>query len=193
MPTTDNPKSKPLLILLVSWAVAITALAALPVGEPPEVVSAAAASKAVIFQEEEQERQSILELRANPPTTTTAPPPTTTTTHYHPPTPKPQPKPQPASQPAPQAPVSSNAAGDPNSDASWDRLAQCESGGNWAISTGNGYYGGLQFSLSSWRGVGGQGYPHENSRAEQIHRGRLLYNQGGWDHWPGCTRKFGWR
>lgn len=50
----------------------------------------------------------------------------------------------------------------------WDRLAQCESGGNWSINTGNGYYGGLQFSLGTWRAFGGSGYPHENSKAEQI-------------------------
>ena len=46
----------------------------------------------------------------------------------------------------------------------WDRLAQCESGGNWSINTGNGYYGGLQFSLSTWRAYGGDGYPHQASR-----------------------------
>jgi uncharacterized protein YabE (DUF348 family) len=43
----------------------------------------------------------------------------------------------------------------------WDRLAQCESGGNWAINTGNGYYGGLQFSLGTWRSYGGPGYLHQ--------------------------------
>ena len=42
----------------------------------------------------------------------------------------------------------------------WDQLAQCESGGNWAINTGNGYYGGLQFSLGTWQSYGGPGYPH---------------------------------
>lgn len=83
--------------------------------------------------------------------------------------------------------------GDPNDMASWERLAQCESGGNWAINTGNGYYGGIQFSLASWRGVGGQGYPHQASKAEQIRRGQMLYSSGGWGHWPGCTHSFGWR
>ena len=66
----------------------------------------------------------------------------------------------------------------------WDRLAECEAGGNWAINTGNGYYGGLQFSLSSWRAVGGTGRPHEHSRAEQIHRGELLRDRQGWGAWP---------
>ena len=41
----------------------------------------------------------------------------------------------------------------------WDRLAQCESGGNWAINTGNGYYGGLQFNLGTWQAYGGSGLP----------------------------------
>jgi hypothetical protein len=95
--------------------------------------------------------------------------------------------------PQPQPHYSGGGSGDPNDMASWDRLAQCEAGGNWSINTGNGYYGGLQFSLSSWRGVGGTGYPHEHSRAEQIRRGQLLWQQGGWQHWPACTRSFGWR
>src|SRR5690606_36407752 len=50
----------------------------------------------------------------------------------------------------------------------WDWIAKCESGGNWSINTGNGYYGGLQFSLATWRSVGGPGYPHEQSKATQI-------------------------
>jgi resuscitation-promoting factor RpfB len=75
----------------------------------------------------------------------------------------------------------------------WDRLAQCESGGNWAINTGNGYYGGLQFSLSSWRAVGGTGYPHEHSRETQIAMGERLRASGGWGHWPACSRKLGLR
>jgi len=75
----------------------------------------------------------------------------------------------------------------------WDDLADCESGGDWSIATGNGYYGGLQFSLSSWRAVGGSGYPHENSRAEQIHRAELLLEQQGWGAWPACSRQLGLR
>ena len=77
--------------------------------------------------------------------------------------------------------------------ATWDALAQCESGGNWAINTGNGYYGGLQFSLSSWRAVGGSGYPHQASKAEQIRRAEILLSRQGWGAWPACTRKLGWR
>lgn len=73
----------------------------------------------------------------------------------------------------------------------WDRLAKCESGGNWAINSGNGYYGGIQFSLSSWRGVGGTGYPHQHSRETQIAMGERLRAHGGWGHWPGCARRLG--
>jgi hypothetical protein len=75
----------------------------------------------------------------------------------------------------------------------WDDLAQCESGGNWAINTGNGYYGGLQFSLSSWRWVGGSGYPHHHTREEQIYRAEILLSRQGWNAWPACSRKLGYR
>ena len=75
----------------------------------------------------------------------------------------------------------------------WDRLAQCESGGRWNLSTGNGYYGGIQFSLASWRGVGGTGYPHQHSRETQIAMGERLRRNGGWGHWPACSRKLGLR
>ncbi len=75
----------------------------------------------------------------------------------------------------------------------WDRLAQCEAGGNWSINTGNGYYGGLQFSLGSWQAVGGTGYPHQNSRAEQILRAEKLLAIQGWGAWPACSLKLGLR
>ena len=73
----------------------------------------------------------------------------------------------------------------------WDRLAACESGGNWSINTGNGYYGGLQFTLATWRAVGGSGYPHQNSREEQIKRGQILQSRSGWGQWPQCAAKLG--
>ncbi|MCW2665071.1 MAG: Transglycosylase domain protein [Frankiales bacterium] len=79
----------------------------------------------------------------------------------------------------------------PNSE--WDRLAQCEAGGNWSINTGNGYYGGLQFNLSTWRSVGGSGRPDQASRSEQIRRGNLLHDSRGWSPWPSCSRKLGLR
>lgn len=75
----------------------------------------------------------------------------------------------------------------------WDRLAACEAGGNWAINTGNGYYGGLQFSLSSWRAVGGSGLPSSASREEQIARGKILQARSGWGAWPACSAKLGLR
>ena len=75
----------------------------------------------------------------------------------------------------------------------WDRLAQCESGGNWSINTGNGYFGGLQFSLSTWRNMGGTGYPHQNSREEQIRVAERTLDAGGWGQWPACSRKLGLR
>ncbi|MDT0203756.1 transglycosylase family protein [Nocardioides sp. AE5] len=78
-------------------------------------------------------------------------------------------------------------------DTVWDQLAKCESGGNWAINTGNGYYGGLQFSASTWRSVGGTGLPHQHSREEQIKRGKILQQRAGWGQWPACTRKLGLR
>ena len=75
----------------------------------------------------------------------------------------------------------------------WDRLAQCEAGGNWYINTGNGYYGGLQFSASSWRAVGGTGLPHQNSREVQIQMGERLQAAQGWGAWPSCSRQLGLR
>lgn len=104
------------------------------------------------------------------PTTTVAPPPPAPTT-TRPPAPS---------------------AGDPNDPATWDNLAQCEASGNWAMNSGNGYYGGLQFSLGSWSSVGGGGYPHQATKAEQINRGRILLAQGGWGQWPSCARALGY-
>ncbi len=75
----------------------------------------------------------------------------------------------------------------------WDKLAECESGGNWSINTGNGYYGGLQFSLSTWRAYGGSGYPHQASREEQIRIAKKLQAAAGWGSWPACSSKLGLR
>ena len=72
--------------------------------------------------------------------------------------------------------------------AMWDRIAKCESGGNWSINTGNGYYGGLQFNLATWRSVKGTdfaAYPHQASRAEQITVANRLYALRGLQPW-GC-------
>ena len=83
--------------------------------------------------------------------------------------------------------------GRPRGNTVWDSLAQCESGGNWAINTGNGYYGGLQFSASTWHSVGGTGLPHQHSREEQIRRGQILQSRAGWGQWPHCSAQLGLR
>jgi uncharacterized protein YabE (DUF348 family) len=92
---------------------------------------------------------------------------------------------EPAPEPAPAANYASGGT-------VWDRLAQCESGGNWAINTGNGYYGGLQFNLSTWRSYGGTGYPHQQSREAQIAVAtRLRDANGGYGAWPHCSQQLG--
>jgi LysM repeat protein len=75
----------------------------------------------------------------------------------------------------------------------WDRLAQCESGGNWSTNTGNGFYGGLQFTQSSWSAAGGGGSPQHASRSEQIRVAQNLQKMQGWGAWPTCSRKVGLR
>jgi hypothetical protein len=77
---------------------------------------------------------------------------------------------------------------------SWNRLAQCESGGNWHINTGNGYYGGLQFSPSTWRGFGGGHFAssaHRASRRAQIAVAQRVLRGQGWGAWPSCTSQLG--
>jgi uncharacterized protein YabE (DUF348 family) len=72
----------------------------------------------------------------------------------------------------------------------WDRIAACESGGNWAANTGNGYYGGLQFNLGTWRSYGGSGRPDQNSRAAQIAVAeRVRAAEGGYGAWPVCGKQ----
>jgi uncharacterized protein YabE (DUF348 family) len=74
----------------------------------------------------------------------------------------------------------------------WDQLAQCESGGNWATNTGNGYYGGLQFNVGTWQSYGGTGLPSENSRETQIAVAtRLRDATGGYGSWPACAASLG--
>ncbi len=75
----------------------------------------------------------------------------------------------------------------------WDRLAQCEAGGNWAANTGNGYYGGLQFNEGTWHAYGGQGLPHQNSREQQIAIAQKMVdrNGGSYGAWPHCSSVLG--
>ena len=86
----------------------------------------------------------------------------------------------------PMATASSAAAGT----GPWDRLAGCESGGNWSINTGNGYYGGLQFADGTWDGWGGERYAGRAdlaTRAEQIVIAAKLVENSGWRSWPACS------
>jgi uncharacterized protein YabE (DUF348 family) len=74
----------------------------------------------------------------------------------------------------------------------WDALAQCESGGNWAINTGNGYYGGLQFNVGTWQAYGGSGLPSSASRETQIAIATKVRDaSGGYGAWPACARSLG--
>jgi Transglycosylase-like domain len=92
--------------------------------------------------------------------------------------------------PTPAAPSAATYSGD----SVWDDLARCESGGNWAINTGNGYYGGLQFSLGTWNGYGGAEfaeYPHQATREQQIVVAERLRAARGYAPWPACRAKLG--
>ncbi|MFW0792158.1 transglycosylase family protein [Gordonia sp. CPCC 205333] len=68
----------------------------------------------------------------------------------------------------------------------WDAVAQCESGGNWSTNTGNGYYGGLQFSQSTWEANGGSGSAANASREEQIRVAENVLSTQGAGAWPVC-------
>ncbi|WP_031162375.1 transglycosylase family protein [Streptomyces durhamensis] len=76
----------------------------------------------------------------------------------------------------------------------WDRIAQCESGGNWHINTGNGYYGGLQFSAGTWRAYGGTAYAptaDQASQGAQIAVATKVQHAQGWGAWPVCSARAG--
>ncbi|MBZ9644169.1 transglycosylase family protein [Streptomyces sp. PSKA30] len=76
----------------------------------------------------------------------------------------------------------------------WDRIAQCESGGNWHINTGNGYYGGLQFSADTWRAYGGTAYAptaDQASKEQQIAVATKVQRAQGWGAWPTCSVRAG--
>lgn len=74
----------------------------------------------------------------------------------------------------------------------WDAMAQCESGGNWAANTGNGFYGGLQFTPATWAANGGVGSPAAASREEQIRVARNVMATQGPAAWPVCGGPIGW-
>ncbi|MVU83033.1 DUF348 domain-containing protein [Nocardia sp. ET3-3] len=78
--------------------------------------------------------------------------------------------------------------------ATWDALAKCESGGNWAINTGNGFYGGIQFDQNTWERQGGTRYaPRADlaTREEQIAIAAVTQSRQGWGAWPACTSRLG--
>lgn len=113
----------------------------------------------------------------------------------------PPPPPAPDAPPPPPAPVGfdPNVPPPPAPDApppprkaysvDWDAIAQCESGGNWGISTGNGFSGGLQFTPSTWRANGGSGSPANASREEQIRVAENVLHTQGIGAWPVCGRR----
>jgi hypothetical protein len=78
----------------------------------------------------------------------------------------------------------------------WDRLAHCESSGNWRANTGNGYYGGLQFSHRTWTAFGGGAYAstaNNATRLQQIAIAEKVRHAQGWKAWPACSRRAGVR
>ena len=82
--------------------------------------------------------------------------------------------------------LSGPASADPSAN-DWYQLRMCESTNRYTINTGNGYYGAYQFDLSTWRSVGGSGYPNESSAEEQDYRALILYRQRGWSPWTCAT------
>ena len=109
----------------------------------------------------------------------------------------PAPSGSPDAAPAPDAPPPADEAPAPEPakapvkaySVNWDAIAACESGGNWAISTGNGYSGGLQFTPSTWRANGGSGSPNGASRDEQIRVAENVLHSQGIGAWPVCGRR----
>jgi hypothetical protein len=94
--------------------------------------------------------------------------------------------------------VATTAPSDAASYATWDRIAQCESGQRWHINTGNGYYGGLQISRSTWKAFGGPRisgnyWPHRATRAEQIQVAERIKAGQGWGAWGTCSYRAGVR
>jgi hypothetical protein len=92
--------------------------------------------------------------------------------------------------------VALDAPADAASERTWNRLAYCESGGRWHVNTGNGYYGGLQISRSTWKGYGGgkfARYPHRATKSQQIKIAERIQNGQGWGAWPTCSSRIGLR
>ena len=109
------------------------------------------------------------------------------------PQPEPQPEPEPEPEPAPEP--QSAPAPEPEDSGTWDRLAECESSGDWAIDTGNGYYGGLQFDEATWGDYDGTEFApraDQATREQQIAVAtRVRDDRGGYGSWPACSSKLG--
>jgi hypothetical protein len=73
----------------------------------------------------------------------------------------------------------------------WLKLRRCESGNRYELNTGNGEYGAYQFTLRTWQGLGGTGYPHRAAPAVQDAKALALWRQRGWQPWANCARKCG--
>ena len=82
---------------------------------------------------------------------------------------------------------------DPARAATWDQIAECESSGDWAANTGNGYYGGLQFDPDNWAAYGGEAQPDMASREAQIMVAERILAEQGWGAWPACSAELGLR
>jgi hypothetical protein len=87
--------------------------------------------------------------------------------------------------------VAGAAPADAAATSTWDKIAQCEASGNWHINTGNGYYGGLQFSMGTWRAHGGSGNPASATKKKQIAVAEKVLSSQGWGAWPACSSKLG--
>ncbi|MFP5320342.1 MAG: transglycosylase family protein [Acidimicrobiia bacterium] len=186
---------------LVEATGATTAPAASVTTEAPPTTEAPAAP----VEDEVDDADDVDEVEAASqpaPPTTEAPPPTSPPTTAAPTTtaaPAPTTTRAPTTTTTTTAPAATGqrsggyAYDDPRSTQVWYDLAGCESGGRWSIDTGNGYYGGLQFSLGAWESVGGTGYPHEHPAEVQIDMGRRLQARQGWGAWPHCSEKLGLR
>ena len=172
-----SPTRRSLIVALALWVALVVAVATGGRSEP-EPASArpvTAPEVSLVAQDLGSRLDATIAVLSVPTTTTTTVPPTTTTT-------APPPPPQ-AAQAPPQAVPPGNTSA--STSVNWDAIAACESGGNWAIDTGNGYYGGLQFSHSTWIAYGGGRYAsnaHLTSRENQI----AVASTMGLGHWPHC-------
>lgn len=184
---------------LIVLGVASAVLAAAPSPpSPPTLAAPAVPSEAALFPAEMAAvAAEPATVTTEPPTSTTVAPPTTTSTEA-PTTTTTEPEPTITTEPPPARaqeppepdevvsyqPESLGAA----QGGGWAALRQCESSGNYATDTGNGYSGAYQFDQRTWESVGGTGRPADASPAEQDHRAALLYASRGAQPWPECGR-----